>query len=282
MPWLAFWTVVLIVGALGLVASVNRVRFARRVASEAKEMLATSGEPRPLDRARLATLPSPVRRYLEKALGSRERAVRTVRLRHGGTFRTKLDGKWLPIRGDQYFAADPPGFIWWGRIAMLPGLWVEARDRSVGGTGNMLVRVESTFTLADARGPELDQGALLRLLGEMVWFPTSFLDERYVTWTPLDERRATATLRIGGREVSGVYEFGEDGLPTAFGADRYRDLGGGRSALTPFIGESGDFRDEGGLLVPHRMTALWRVGGQAIPYARFLVERLEYDATAPL
>jgi len=48
MPWLGFWTVVLIVGALGRAASINRVRFARRVASEAKDMLATSGEPRPL------------------------------------------------------------------------------------------------------------------------------------------------------------------------------------------------------------------------------------------
>ena len=278
---LAFWTVVVIVGAFGLVACVNRLRFARRVASEAKALLTISGEARPIDRARLATLPSPVRRYLEKAVGSRERAVRTVRLRHGGTFRTSLDGEWLPIRGEQYFAADPPGFIWSGRIAMMPGPWVEARDRSVGGTGSMLVRVGSTFTLADARGPELDQGALLRLLGEMLWFPTAFLDQRYVTWAPLDERSATARLRVGGREVSGVYEFGEDGLPTAFRADRYRDLGGGRSALTPFTGESGDFRDEGGLLVPHRMTALWHVGEEAVPYARFLVERLEYDPTAP-
>jgi hypothetical protein len=281
MLWLAFWTAVLIVGAFGVVASVNRLRFARRVASEATEMLAASGKARPLDRTRLATLPAPVRRYLERALGSRERAVRSVRLRHAGTFRTSLDGKWLPIRGEQYFSADPPGFIWWGRIAMVPGLWVEARDRSVDGIGNMLVRAESTFTLADARGPELDQGALLRLLGEMVWLPTSFLDERYVTWAPLDERRATATLRVGGREVSGVYAFGEDGLPTAFRADRYRDLGGGRSALTPFVGESGDFREEGGVLVPHRMTALWHVGGQALPYARFLVERFESDVAAP-
>ena len=96
MLWLAFWTAMLIVGAGGVVAGVNRLRFARRVASEAKEMLATSGEARPLDRARLATLPSPVRRYLEKALGSRVRAVRTVRLRHGGTFRTSLDGEWRP------------------------------------------------------------------------------------------------------------------------------------------------------------------------------------------
>jgi hypothetical protein len=88
-------------------------------------------------------------------------------------------------------------------------------------------------------------------------------------------------VRVGGREAIGVYEFGDDGLPAVFRADRFRDLGGGRSALTQFAGEFEDFRDEGGLLVPHRMTALWHVGEAAVPYARFLVERLEYDAIAP-
>jgi hypothetical protein len=282
MVWTLFWAVVVVVGSFGLLASVNRIRFTRRVASEARALLAlSSAEPLPVDRARLDALPSPVRRYLVKALGSREAAVRSARVHHAGTFRTTLEGKWLPIQGEQYFGTEPPGFIWWGRIAMMPGLWVEARDRSVGGEGNMLVLAESTFTLADARGPELDQGALLRVLGEMVWFPTALLDGRYVTWDPIDDRRATATLRVGGRTVAGVYEFGEDGLPAAFRADRYRDLGGGRSSLTPFLGEWADYRDESGLLVPHRMTAAWQVAGQPIPYARFLVERIDYEVPLP-
>jgi hypothetical protein len=269
------------IAALGALVWAEGVLFRRRVASETTEMWAAAAEPRPIDRARLGALPIPVRRYLERAIGARQRPVRTVRLGHGGTFRTKLDGAWAPIRGEQYFAADPPGFVWWGRVRMAPGLWIEARDRSVGGVGSMLVKAASTVTLADARGPELDQGALLRLLGEMLWFPTALLDARYVTWTALDDRRALAALRVGGREAAAVFEFGEDGLPAAFQAERYRDLGNGRSVLTPFRGESADYREVDGMLVPHRMTAAWEVDGRPIPYARFLVERLEYDAVAP-
>ncbi len=44
---------------------------------------------------------------------------------------------------------------------------VEDLDRSVRGEGNMLVRVASTFTLADSRGPEMDEGALMRLLASI-------------------------------------------------------------------------------------------------------------------
>lgn len=281
MLWLALWIVVLAVAALGVLASANSLGFSRRVAQDVRRMWAGSTEPLTLDRSRLEGLPAPVRRYAEKAVGERKRAVRTVRLRHGGTFRTKLDGTWLPIRGDEYFAADPPGFVWWGRVRIAPGLWVDARDRSLAGVGSMFVSAESSFTLADSAGPELDQGALLRLLGEMPLVPTALLDHRYVTWTAVDDRRAGATLRVNGREAGGVFEFGEDGLPASFVADRYRDLGGGRSVLTPWSGECADYREVEGMLAPHRLVAYWHLDGQRIPYVRFLVEWLEYDATAP-
>lgn len=51
--------------------------------------------------------------------------------------------------------------------------------------------------------------------------------------------------------------------------------------LTPWSGDIADYREVDGLLVPHQMIASWDVGGQHIPYLRFLVERLEFDPAAP-
>jgi hypothetical protein len=271
----------LLLGSLALGAWAASRRFARGVAREALTLWADPQPPLLVDPGRFAALPAPVRRYAALAAAGRERAVASVRLRHGGSFRPRLDGAWLPIRGVQYFAADPPGFVWWGRARIAPGLWVEARDRSQGGVGGMRVAFESALVLADARGPELDQAALLRLLGEMMWFPTALLDERYAAWTAIDAESARATLRVGPTRVEGVFHFGADGLPAAFHADRPRDLGGGRSERTPFTGEPADFREVAGLLVPHRMTASWHVDGRPVPYARFALERIEYDVAAP-
>ena len=262
-----------------LVAAVNGRRLARAVARDGRRMLSAASEGPRI--GRLDALPVPVRRYLDRALAGRERAVRTAWLRHQGTMRTRPDGPWLPIRGEQYFSADPPGFLWWGRARMLPGLWVDAVDRCVDGVGRMHVRAESTLTLADSTGPEIDQGALLRLLGEMVWFPTAFQDGRYVTWAAVDGRRAQATLRVAGRSAFATFAFGDDGLPSRMLADRYRDLGGGRSTLTPWSGEYGDYRVVEGLLVPHEVVASWLVEGQWVPVIRFRVERLECDAAPP-
>jgi hypothetical protein len=277
MLWLAVWIVAAAIVIAVVVFSVNNRRFGNRVAREARAVLTAPDESRPLDRRSLEGLPAPVQRYLGKALGSRTLAVRSVRLRHGGAFRPKLSGAWLPIRGRQYFAADPPGFVWWGRVRVAPGVWVEALDRCVSASGSMLVTAESTFTLVDRKGPEIDQGGLLRLLPEMAWFPTAFLDERYVTWSPIDDRHARAVLHVHGQEVAGTFEFGEDDLVAGFSASRYRDLGGGKAVLTPFSGECRDYREVGGLLVPHLMTASWHLDGQRVPYARFEVEELGFD-----
>lgn len=249
----------------------------RDVAAEASALFARVHGP-----AQMTTddLPAPVQRWLSLVVSDVAAPVRTVRLRHGGTFRTSLEGAWRPIRGEQYFTADPPAFLWWGRIRMLPAVWVDGLDSSVDGEGRMRVRVFSRFPLVDARGPDLDQGALLRLLGEMFWLPPVLADRQYVTWAPLDDRRATATLRVGGRTAEGTFEFGDDGLLIRFRALRMRDVGGA-GVLTPFEGDVHDHRRVDGLLVPHRVVGAWIVDGARKEYARFEVERFEVNRAEP-
>jgi hypothetical protein len=198
--------------------------------------------PRPLEPA---SLPPPVARYRAIAVGDRE-PVHTVRMHHGGTFTTNPSSKPSPIRGTQVFTADPPGFVWTGRIHVAPGLWIDARDMAMVGRGNMRVALDDTIELAHARGTRIDQAANLRLLAEMVWFPTALFDARYVTWTPIDADRARATLRVGGREVWAVFEFGADGLPLRLSGERFNDKG----ELYAWGGTYRDHRSTSGLLVP--------------------------------
>ncbi len=79
----------------------------------------------------------------------------------------------------QTFTSDPPGFVWSARIQMFPGVWWMPVTWPKIGHGSMRVLVDSTIPIADARGPEVDQGSALRLLAEMVWYPTALFDARY-------------------------------------------------------------------------------------------------------
>jgi hypothetical protein len=280
MFWCVIWGLVASVGLLGTWVSVNSVRFSRQVAREARALLGTSVAFRPAVE-RLDRVPAPVRRYLTLALGPEPRPVRSVRFRHGGRFRSRLDGPWQTIRGEQYDIVDPPGFIWWGRVSVAPGVWVDARDRGVGGKGNMFVALESSVTLFDRAGPELDQGSTLRLLSDFVLFPSLLLDERIVSWAAVDDRHARATLRMPLVSVSGVFEFGEDGLARSFSAERYLDTGAGEPRLLPWSGDYKDYRSVNGLLVPHHFIGFWHVEGERIPYVDFVLDTPEYDVREP-
>lgn len=268
--WVICFSIMAIAGTVGVVANVNRLRFERRVGRERGTLLAVP--PSPLPQPPALGLPAPVERYRALAVGDRA-PVRTMRLTHGGTFRLKANAAPLAIRGAQLFTADPPGFLWTGRIRMAPGVWVDARDMAVAGAGSMRVLLESTVQLADASGPELDQGSALRLLAELVWLPTALFDARYVTWAPVDADHARATLRLGKVEVSALFEFGADGLPTGVTAHRFMDKGG----LKPWGGLYRDWRTVSGLRVPFEADVDWRLPTGTFTYAHWLLDALDYD-----
>lgn len=275
MIWIAVWGALAVVGLVGVGASVQGLRFERRVARDARALAAQpSGAPAPP--APLETLPPPVQRYLEVAGAAGRAPLRAVRVRHGGTLVMNPGGRPFPVRGRQLFSLDPPGFVWWGRVRVAPGVWVDGRDQSVAGRGNMLIRVASTFTVADAKGKALDEGALHRLLAEAVWMPTLLRDARHVTWAPLDASAARATLRVGDREVSADFHFGADGLPARITAQRWLDQGG-KGALTGWSADCGEYRAVSGLRVPFRVTAAWQLASGPFPYGQWEVETVELD-----
>lgn len=279
--WLIGFGVVSLIGVLGVVVNVNRLRFARRVAKEtralitAKRATSSSGDD---SAAPIGPLPPPVLRYRTLAIGERA-PVQTLRIRHGGTFCMSTTGKARRIEGAQVFTADPPGFIWTGRIRILPGLWANARDKSVQGRGGMRVLLDDTVTLVDVEGgSDIDDGSALRLLAEMVWYPTALFDGCHVSWSPIDDNHARATLRVGSVEVSGVFEFGAEGLPSQFSADRVHEKG----ELLPWGGTYRDYRRTSGMLVPFEAEVFWQLASGRFTYAHWFVNSMEYDEVRPV
>jgi hypothetical protein len=272
MTWLVLMSGLTAFGAVGVVVNVNQLRWDHRVAREVRALgSAESSSAAPP--ATQVALPSPAARYRAVAVGARA-PVASLHLRHAGTFCMSLTSKPMPIRGLQSFSADPPGFVWSARVRMVPGVWVDARDMAVDGRGSMRVLLDATVPIADASGPEIDQGSALRLLAEMVWYPTALFDARYVTWSAVDENHARATLRFGAEEVSGTFEFGADGLPVQFSAQRFND----KHELRPWGGTYGDWRSVSGMRVPFEAKVSWQLDAGPFTYAHWLVEDMQFDA----
>lgn len=271
-----------IAGLGAAVPALGRARFGRLVRQDVETLFesATLRVGRAEAAAAWGTLPPPVQRYLQFAAGDSAPDIRTARLRHDGLFRTSPDAKWLDIDGREYFTTATPGFVWHARVRAAPGIWIEARDALLHERGHMLVKLLSAIPLADARGTEIDQGATLRWLAEAAWFPYAFVAPP-VRWTAIDDRTAAATISYEGPPARAVFEIDDEGRLTRLRAERYRDLGNGRAALTRWGGDYLEYREFEGFRVPTVVEVGWELDSGWFAYARFHVRAVDYNRTTP-
>jgi hypothetical protein len=269
-----------LVGVAGLGAAaavVGRIMLERQVEGEIDALLADA---RPagsaaVTEAELAGLPEPVRRWLRYSGVVGTQRPRTVRLRQEGEL--QLEGRgWLPYRAEQYFTTDPPGFLWKLGLRMAPLVWVRGRDQYRGGQASMQMRALSLIPVADKTGGGLNQGDLLRYLGELQWFPAAALAD-CLSWEPLAADAARATMTYGGVTASMTFCFGAEGRLLEQRAIRYNDARGGNEA---WVNRNDADRAFGGIRVPAVGEAGWEYDAGPYPYIRWRVTDLEHNRPA--
>lgn len=260
--------------------AVGRSVFKRRVSQEVAELFARSKDVGPivLSEADLAGLPEPVQRWLRTArVVGKERPI-TVRLKQAGLMRQKAGQAWMPLEAEEYYTTDPPGFVWVATARAAPGLVISGRDRYEDGKGHMTFRLLSLIPVADAQGPELDQGALLRYLNETMWFPAAALSP-YIAWEGIDANAARATMSYQGVSASATFYFNGQGDLTNMVAERYRTVDGQFTLdtwSTP-ISEYGECND---VRIPVEGEAVWKLSSGAFSYIKLRVTELEYNHAA--
>lgn len=228
----------------------------------------------------LQNLPEPVRRYLTYTGVVGKPMVQKVRLRQAGRIRKDATQPWMNFEAKQYYSIHPPGFVWIAYMKFFGLPLMRVRDYYMEGRGNILVKALSLFTVAESGGEKMDQGAMMRYLNEMMWFPSAFLGEN-ISFEPLDSCSAKVTLKDRGKSVTATMYFDDEGKLTNFMAPRYRDMGSGIFELenwsTP-IREYGEFE---GLKLPISGAGVWNLKEGDLEYIDLTVIDLEYDPDGP-
>jgi hypothetical protein len=140
-----------------------------------------------------------------------------------------------------------------------------ARDVYQEGQGQMLVKVASLITVADAKGEEMDQGSMMRYLSEMMWFPTAFLEDN-ISFEAIDATSARVTLADQGKTVTATLFFDSAGRLTNFAAQRYAITGAG-----------GTF-ECGRRPSPATAKAVWKLARGDLEDINVTLTELRYDA----
>ena len=261
---------------LPVVVGAASARFHHASDEQARALFArvTAGTPAVVSAADVAPLPPPVRRWLEASGAVGQPRARSVRLLQRGELRTGPGQPFAPAEAKQYFTVDEPGFVWTVDVTLMRVVPVVGRDTYVDGRGRMFIRMGGLVTVADGTGEGFDQGTLLRFLGEIIWFPSGALAP-YISWQPIDEREARATMSYGGIQASAVFAFDDRSRLTGLSAKRY--FGG--ETLEHWVIPVTEWKVIRGIEVPVRGSAIWRLASGDFEYYRW--EILDVEVNRP-
>lgn len=227
----------------------------------------------------LQHLPEPAQRYLNYTGVVGQPWIETVRITYVGVFRLGADKPWMPIKAEQVYTTNPPAFRWKARFKMF-GLWIVTGDDTYrNGHGHMFGKIAGLFNVFDARGPEIDQGTMLRYLNEMTWFPIALLND-YIAWQAVDDQSFDVTFTDCGRSVTARFIVDEQGRLTNFVTQRYRENKGNYTFdtwTTPMT----EWGCLAGLNLPVRGQAVWKLATGDLPYADLKITSIEYNQPIP-
>jgi hypothetical protein len=231
------------------------------------------------DERELDGLPAPAQRYFRAALKVGQPIIAAATVDHAGTFNMSATGEsWKPFTSAQRVITSRPGFVWDGRVSMMPGLRVHVHDAYVAGEGILHPAIAGVFTLMDVRGtPEVARGEMMRFLAEAAWYPTALLPSQGVVWEPVDDRSARVTMEDGGLALTMTVRFNDAGLIESARAESRGRTVGDQVIQTPWEGRWSDYAERDGMQVPQQGEVAWLTPEGRMPYWRGRIERLAYE-----
>ncbi|MGA9531572.1 MAG: DUF6544 family protein [Anaerolineales bacterium] len=267
--------VLVVISALGWLASGTR----RSYRSEVNHYLSASEPIRTVvEEPELKSLPAPVRRYLLRVGVVGQPQARNLRAVWTGRMRRGPESPWFPIWAEQHNFYGPLVRTFFIRGRML-GIPVIGRDLYAEGQGEMVMRPLGLVPVVDLKGEELAASGLVTIFNDMCLLsPSTLLDSR-VSWEPLDDQSARASLTDHGRTVAATLSFNEDGDLAEFTTeDRFMESEGG-FVRVPWSTPVSQYRQIGDQRVPTYGKGVWHLADGVFEYAEFHLQSLAINVT---
>jgi hypothetical protein len=236
---------------------------------------AQASDSQPIAETDLLKFPEPMQRYLRYSQIVGKSPISTVRLQQKGRFKTQPSGAGMPFVAEQYFTINPPAFLWEANVSAFPLVSIAVKDSLSQGHGSISAKLLSLFSVASGQGREIDQGAWLRYLGEIGWFPTAWLSEQ-IEWQAIDTHSVQATIRDRDLVASAILHINPEGQLTRVSADRYR-AAKPVPVLTPWSGLYSDYREVNGMMIPMHAIGAWNFETGDFAYFQGEVTEIEYN-----
>jgi hypothetical protein len=153
----------------------------------------------------------------------------------------------------------------------------EARDKYHDGKGNMLIKFLTLFTIADAKGIEMDKSGLVTVLSETAIIPSYALQD-YIKWEAVDNNNAKATLTYKNIAVAGTFNFSDKGEICSFYTEnRYFTEKDGTYVNIPWSIVIDDYIEKDGMKTPNKLRVIWHLKDGDFEYFKGKISNIEYN-----
>ena len=127
----------------------------------------------------------------------------------------------------------------------------------------------------DGPNLQINEAALQRFLGEMVWYPSAALSD-YVIWKDLGPQTAKSTMTLDGLSVSGIFTFDKDGHVKNFSALRYQGSGP-EAKRSEWKVNVTSIKEFDGIMVPASGEVTWKLDSGDWTWAKFEIQDCTFN-----
>lgn len=222
--------------------------------------------------------PELIQNYFSKVVEKNSEIPLFVSVKQKSEFKTEINSEWFPMESDQYFTTNEPNFVWFSEYETSSFFWINAIDSYISGKGNMLIKLNSSITIADSWGIELDKSGLFRYISEAVFFPTKLIPSENLIWNVLDSNIAEIKFNNGDLSVVAKLFFRSDKTIERIETyDKYRALDDGfrKSLYSVYFSDYKLISNS--FLVPTYMETEWQLPSGTFKFGKFNIVDIKYE-----
>jgi len=225
----------------------------------------------------IKNLPEPVQKYLAYVGVIGKEKVQNMRVAFDGEMKLDPEKDWVKIKSQQYNFFDHLTRVFFirGNMSGIPLMGLHSYSN---GSAEMLIKLAGLLTVADSRGPEMDQAETVTVFNDMCLMAPATLIDKRIQWETVDPLTVKAVFNNKGNQISAVLYFDEKGALTNFSSDDRSLTTTGKSFeklrwSTPVR----EYKEINGLKLPRYAEAIWHRPEGDYCYAKFTLREIEYN-----
>lgn len=226
----------------------------------------------------LATLPNPVKRYLQNCGVVGKPRIHNMRVVFSGQMRRKkMD--WFDFTSVQYNFFEKPARYFFMKASMY-GMQVPGYHKYRDAQASMVIRFAGLFPIVNKSGVAMNKAETVTLFNDMCLLAPATLIDKRIAWTAIDSNKTKATFTNDNITISAILHFDEQGMLKDFESnDRYDVIEGKQ---IPFFTPCGNYQTTNGYRIMHEGDAIWQYPEGKFTYGKFRLQSVTYNVAMPV